>query len=101
MRSNGIGQGRAKFTPMKVDYRITSSFRARASGLATDETCQRPPPRCKILYAAKYFGAIGTFAAIAVTLALEPIARIAASPRTTGDTLRAFAKLWKALPAVL
>jgi N-acetylglucosaminyl-diphospho-decaprenol L-rhamnosyltransferase len=57
--------------------------------------------RSKILFALKFFGAIGAFATIAVTLTLEPIARIVASPRTAGDTVRAFGNLWKALPKML
>ena len=31
----------------------------------------------------------------------EPLARLAAAPRSAGDTLRAFAMLWRDLPAVL
>ena len=57
--------------------------------------------RSKIFFALKWFGAIGAFAAVAVTLALEPVARIVASPRTAGETWRAFGRLWRALPAVL
>jgi N-acetylglucosaminyl-diphospho-decaprenol L-rhamnosyltransferase len=57
--------------------------------------------RSKILFALKFFGATAAFATIAVTLTLEPIARIVASPRTAGETLRAFGRLWRALPAML
>jgi GT2 family glycosyltransferase len=57
--------------------------------------------RSKLLFALKFFRATGAFATIAVTLTLEPVARIVASPRAAGDTLRAFGNLWKALPAML
>jgi len=57
--------------------------------------------RSKILFALKFFSSAGAFAAIAVTLALEPLARILASPRAAGDTLRAFGRLWSELPAML
>src|SRR6185369_14238223 len=49
--------------------------------------------RSKILFALKFFSSAGAFAAIAVTLVLEPLARVLASPRTAGDTLRAFGRL--------
>jgi GT2 family glycosyltransferase len=57
--------------------------------------------RSKILFALRFFSPAGAFAAIAVTLTLEPLARILASPRTAGDTLRAFGRLWSELPAML
>ena len=40
-------------------------------------------------------------AVIAATLLLEPVARIIAAPRSAAGTLRAFALLWRDLPAVL
>jgi N-acetylglucosaminyl-diphospho-decaprenol L-rhamnosyltransferase len=57
--------------------------------------------RSRILYARKYFGALGASAVMFTTLLLEPVARIAASPRSAGSTLRAFCMLWKELPSIL
>lgn len=57
--------------------------------------------RSRILYARKHFGGLGAFAVTLATLALEPLARLAAAPRNAGSTLRAFAMLWRDLPAIL
>ena len=57
--------------------------------------------RSKLFYAQKFFPVGRALAVIAVTLALEPVARMAAAPRAAGSTLRAFARLWKALPEIL
>ena len=57
--------------------------------------------RSKILFALKHRGPVGAFGVIFTTLALEPLARIAASPRNAGSTLRAFGMLWKDLPNIL
>jgi len=57
--------------------------------------------RSKLLYALKFFQLPGALAVVATTLLLEPVARIVAAPRSAGDTLRAFAKLWTELPAIL
>ena len=57
--------------------------------------------RSKLLYALKFFQLPGALAVVATTLLLEPVARMVAAPRSAGDTLRAFAKLWKELPAIL
>jgi N-acetylglucosaminyl-diphospho-decaprenol L-rhamnosyltransferase len=57
--------------------------------------------RSKLHYAFKFFGPLGAAAVVTVTLVLEPGARIVAAPRSTGDTLRVFARLWKELPAIL
>jgi len=57
--------------------------------------------RSRILYARKYFGALGAFGVTFTTLLLEPIARITASPKCAGATLRAFGMLWKELPSIL
>ena len=57
--------------------------------------------RSKLHYAFKFFSPLGAAAVVTVTLLLEPAARIVAAPREAGDTLRAFARLWKALPAIL
>ena len=57
--------------------------------------------RSKLQYAFKFFGPLGAAAVVAVTLLLEPVARIVAAPRSAGDTLRVFARLWRELPAIL
>jgi GT2 family glycosyltransferase len=57
--------------------------------------------RSKLLYARKFFRLGPALAVIAVTLVLEPIARMVAAPRAAAGTLRAFARLWKALPEIL
>jgi GT2 family glycosyltransferase len=57
--------------------------------------------RSKLLYARKFFSAPGALAVFATTLLLEPFARIVVSPRSGGETLRAFAWVWKNLPAIL
>jgi GT2 family glycosyltransferase len=74
-------------------------------GLGTTETAPARRTfyfcRSRILYARKHFSAAGAFAVTAATLSLEPLARIAASPRSAGSTLRAFGMLWRDLPALL
>jgi GT2 family glycosyltransferase len=57
--------------------------------------------RSKLLYARKVLSPGGALAVIAVTLLLEPVARLVAAPRAAAGTLRAFARLWKALPEIL
>ena len=57
--------------------------------------------RSKLIYARKFFTLGQALAVIAVTLVLEPIARMVAAPRAAGSTLRAFVRLWKALPEIL
>lgn len=57
--------------------------------------------RSKLLFALKFFNSLGAFAVIGVTLVLEPIARIVASPGSALATLRAFGMLWKDLPNIL
>jgi len=57
--------------------------------------------RSRILYARKYFGALGSFGVMLTTLVLEPIARVVASPRSAPEMLRAFGMLWKELPRML
>src|SRR5687768_8472646 len=57
--------------------------------------------RSRILYARKYFGPLGAFGVMLTTLALEPLARIVASPRSAAATLRAFGMLWKEVPNIL
>jgi len=57
--------------------------------------------RSKILYGLKYFNSLGAFGVIFTTLALEPLARIAASPGSAGSVLRASGMLWTDLPNIL
>jgi len=57
--------------------------------------------RSKLHYARKHFGGSGALAVFAATLLLEPVARTVASPRTAGETLRAFARVWNEVPAIL
>jgi len=57
--------------------------------------------RSKILFALKFFSSAGAVAVIGLTLALEPLARIVASPESALGTLRAFGMLWKELPKIL
>jgi N-acetylglucosaminyl-diphospho-decaprenol L-rhamnosyltransferase len=57
--------------------------------------------RSKILFARKHFGALGALSVIAVTLTLEPLARMLARPQSAGNTLRAFGNVWKGLPKML
>ncbi len=75
----------------------------RGQGTTTSATERRTFYFCrsKILFAMKYFSSIGAFGVIVTTLALEPVARIFASPRSAAGTLRAFGMLWKDLPNIL
>jgi GT2 family glycosyltransferase len=57
--------------------------------------------RSRILYARKHFGVLGRLTVMFATLLLEPLARLAASPRSAAATLRAFGMLWKDLPTIL
>ncbi len=57
--------------------------------------------RSKILFARKHFGVFGAYAVIAVTLTLEPLARMLARPQSASETLRAFGNVWKELPKML
>ena len=57
--------------------------------------------RSRILYARKHFGALSAWLVTLTTLLLEPLARLVASPRSAGATLRAFGMLWKDLPNIL
>jgi GT2 family glycosyltransferase len=60
--------------------------------------------RSRILFALKYFSKPGALAVIAATLLLEPFARALkalAGGRSATDVLRAFARLWGDLPAIL
>jgi GT2 family glycosyltransferase len=60
----------------------------------------------RLLYAFKHFRAAGAWTVLAATLLVEPFARLARallrlSGREAGETLRAFAWLWAALPRVV
>jgi GT2 family glycosyltransferase len=57
--------------------------------------------RSKILFARKHFGAFGAYAVTAVTLTLEPLARMLARPQSAGEILRAFGNVWRELPKLL
>ena len=57
--------------------------------------------RSRLLFARKFFSTRAALAVMAVTLTLEPVARMVAAPRSAGGTLRAFVRLWKALPEIL
>jgi len=57
--------------------------------------------RSRILYARKHFSAFSALAVTLCTLLLEPLARLTASPRSAGATLRAFGMLWKGLPSIV
>lgn len=57
--------------------------------------------RSKLHYAFKLFSLPGALAVTMTTLLLEPGARVVAAPRAAAGTLRAFARLWGALPEIL
>ncbi|AWK90281.1 glycosyltransferase family 2 protein [Azospirillum thermophilum] len=62
--------------------------------------------RSRIQFAAKHFGMTGTVLVAAVSLLVEPLARlvhalVARSPRDAGAVLRGTALLWRALPDLL
>lgn len=60
--------------------------------------------RSRILFALKYFSKVSAFLVIAVTLVIEPIARLVAAllaRRSVTEVVRAFARLWSELPAIL
>jgi N-acetylglucosaminyl-diphospho-decaprenol L-rhamnosyltransferase len=84
-------------------YLATAQAFHRGQGTTEGATARRTFYFCRsrILYARKYFGALGSFGVMFTTLVLEPIARGIASPRSAGGTLRAFGMLWKDLPGIL
>jgi N-acetylglucosaminyl-diphospho-decaprenol L-rhamnosyltransferase len=75
----------------------------RGQGTTANATARRMFyfSRSKILFARKHFGAFGAYAVIAVTLTLEPLARMLVRPQSASETLRAFANVWKELPKML
>ena len=83
-------------------YLATARAFHRGQGTTEGATARRTFYFCRsrILYARKHFGAPGALAVTFATLALEPLARLAAAPRSAGNTLRAFAMLWRDLPSL-
>jgi GT2 family glycosyltransferase len=74
---------------------------ASAIGQRTYQFC-----RSRILFALKYFSALGAVLVIAATLLVEPFARalaalISGRSGTVTEVARAFAMLWSDLPAIL
>jgi N-acetylglucosaminyl-diphospho-decaprenol L-rhamnosyltransferase len=62
--------------------------------------------RSRILFALKYFSGVSAFLVIVVTLVIEPLARVLGAlvtgrAGTVADIARAFALLWRDLPAIL
>ena len=94
---------RARAQGWQSVYLSTAQAFHRGQGTTEGATARRTFYFCRsrILYARKHFGALGALAVTLATLALEPLARLAAAPRSAGDTLRAFAMLWRDLPAIL
>ena len=91
---------RARAQGWRSVYLSTAQAFHRGQGTTEGATARRTFYFCRsrILYARKHFGALGALAVTLATLALEPLARLAAAPRSAGDTLRAFAMLWRDLP---
>jgi GT2 family glycosyltransferase len=81
-------------------YLATARAFHRGQGTTESATARRTFYFCRsrIQYARKHFSAAGALAVTLATLALEPLARLAAAPRSAGNTLRAFAMLWRDLP---
>ena len=84
-------------------YLSTAQAFHRGQGTTEGATARRTFYFCRsrILYARKHFSTTGALAVTLATLALEPLARLAAAPRSAGAMLRAFAMLWRDLPAIL
>lgn len=91
---------RARAQGWRSVYLATARAFHRGQGTTEGATARRTFYFCRsrILYARKHFGVLGALAVTLTTLALEPLARIAAAPRSTGTTLRAFTMLWRDLP---
>ena len=83
-------------------YLATARAFHRGQGTTEGATARRTFYFCRsrILYARKHFGALGALAVTLATLVVEPLARLAAAPRSAGATLRAFAMLWRDLPTI-
>lgn len=84
-------------------YLSTAQAFHRGQGTTEGATARRTFYFCRsrILYARKHFSTTGALAVTLATFALEPLARLAAAPRSAGATLCAFAMLWRDLPAIL
>jgi len=84
-------------------YLSTAQAFHRGQGTTNAATAQRMFyfARSRILYARKHFGGFGAVAVTLSTLFLEPLVRLAASPRSARTTSRACTMLWKDLPNVL
>jgi GT2 family glycosyltransferase len=94
---------RARAQGWRSVYLATAQAFHRGQGTTEGATARRTFYFCRsrILYARKHFSTMGALAVALATLALEPLARLAAAPRSAGATLRAFAMLWRDLPAIL
>lgn len=91
---------RARAQGWRSVYLATAQAFHRGQGTTEGATARRTFYFCRsrILYARKHLGALGAFAVTCTTLMLEPLARLAAAPRSAGNTLCAFAMLWRDLP---
>ena len=94
---------RARAQGWRSVYLAAAQAFHRGQGTTEGATARRTFYFCRsrILYARKHFGAVGALAVMLATLTLEPLARLAAAPRSAGATLRAFVLLWRDLPAIL
>ena len=83
-------------------YLATAQAFHRGQGTTRGATEQRTFYFCRsrLMFALKHFSAAGAYAVIGATLMLEPIARILARG-SPAETLRAFGRLWRELPAIL
>jgi len=88
---------RARALGLRSVYLASAQAFHRGQGTTENATERRTFhfSRSKILFARKHFNAISAYAVIAVTLTLEPLARMLARPKSAGETLRAFRNLWK------
>jgi len=94
---------RARAQGWRSVYLATAQAFHRGQGTTEGATARRTFYFCRsrILYARKHFSTMGALAVALATLALEPLARLAAAPRSASATLCAFAMLWRDLPAML
>ena len=84
-------------------YLATAQAFHRGQGTTSGATEQRTFYFCRsrLLFARKHFSAAGACAVAAVTLLLEPLARMLARRGSPAETLRAFGRLWRQLPDIL
>ena len=94
---------RARAQGWRSVYLSTAQAFHRGQGTTEGATARRTFYFCRsrILYARKHFSTTGALAVTLATFALEPLARLAAAPRSASATLCAFAMLWRDLPAML